>query len=274
MLHIPHWHDCWQCWALLATFVAGGLALVNLGLKTDTHLCTALGSLVFAVSLAWAGPTLAQESEADLQALVNAAEEKGRAQEAGLADWTAQIQARGAAYQAQAQAIESQTGAQVAKGLGMMDDPTLRAAGKTFGQPAPAEGAVYIAVSLSMPPETLRALAADARKVGAKLVIRGLVDGSFKLTFAKAREVFNENSAAGLAIDPQVFRAFHVQGAPTFIVAKAPVEPCGSLNCVSAAPAHDMIAGNISLSAALHQLASAGDQAVDVSSSALDRLGD
>ena len=274
MPHFPIWHDCWTCWALLAGLVAAALSLVNLGLKTDRHLCTALGSLIFAVSLAWAGPTLAQESEADLQALVNAAEVRGRAQEAGLADWTAQIQARGAAYQAQAQAIESQTGAQVAKGLGMMDDPTLRAAGKTFGRPAPAEGAVYIAVSLSMPPETLRALAVDARKVGAKLVIRGLVDGSFKATFARAREVFDEHSAAGLAIDPQVFRAFHVQGAPTFIVSKAPVEPCGSLNCVSAAPAHDMIAGNISLSAALHQLASTGDQAVDVSSSALDRLGD
>lgn len=274
MLHIPLWHDCWACWALFAALVACGLALVNLGLKTDTHLCTVLGSLLFAVSLAWAGPTLAQESEADLQALVNAAEEKGRSQEAGLADWTAQVQARGAAYQAQAQAIENETGVRVAQGLGMMDDPTLRAAGKTFGQPAPAEGAIYIAVSLSMPPDTLRALAADARKVGAKLVIRGLVDGSFKLTFAKAREVFNENSAAGLAIDPQVFRAFHVQGAPTFIVAKAPVEPCGGLNCVSAAPAHDLIAGNISLLAALRQLASAGDQATEVSASALDRLGD
>ena len=52
------------------------------------------------------------------------------------------------------------------------------------------------------------------------------------------------------------------------------MEPCGGLNCVSAAPAHDLIAGNISLPAALRQLASAGDQATDVSSSALERLGD
>jgi conjugal transfer pilus assembly protein TrbC len=245
-----------------------------LGLKTETHLCTALGSLLFALAITWAGPTLAQESEADLQALVDAAQERGRAQEAGLADWTAQIQERGSAYQAQAQAIEAQTGSRVAQGLGMMDDPTLRAAGRSFGQPAPAQGAIYIAVSLSMPPETLRALAADARKVGAKLVIRGLVDGSFKATFAKAREVFNENSAAGLAIDPQVFRAFQVKGAPTFIVARTPVDPCGGLTCVSAAPAHDMIAGNISLAAALRQLSSSGDQAVEISSTALSRLGD
>ncbi len=274
MPHLPLWHECWQCWALLAICVAGGLGLVNVGLKTDLLPCTVIGSLIFAVAIGWAAPSLAQESEADLQALVNAAQERGRAQEAGLADWTTQIQSRAAAYQAQAQEIEGQTGVRVAQGLGMMDDPTLRAAGKTFGQPAPADGAIYIAVSLSMPPDTLRALATDARKVGAKLVMRGLVDNSFKLTFAKARQVFNENSAAGLAIDPQVFRAFAVTGAPTFIVAKSPVEPCGHLDCVSTAPPHDKISGNISLAAALRELASAGDQASDVASSALGRLGD
>ena len=105
-------------------------------------------------------------------------------------------------------------------------------------------------------------------------MVRGFVDGSPAKTMAAARQIFDEDSAGGLAIDPQVFRAYGVQTVPTFIVATSPVTPCqGGLDCTSDATPNDQVHGNISLAAALRLLAEQGQAAPDVASRALKRLG-
>jgi conjugal transfer pilus assembly protein TrbC len=105
-------------------------------------------------------------------------------------------------------------------------------------------------------------------------VIRGLVRGSFKETLLAARQVFDEDSLGGVAIDPNVFRAFNIQAVPTFIAASAPVQPCGKgLDCVPVAPPHDALSCNISLGEALRLLEANGAAGAPAAQSASERLG-
>lgn len=133
---------------------------------------------------------------------------------------------------------------------------------------------VYVAVSFSMPAADLRRLARDAQAAGAVLLVRGLVRGSFRETLLKARQIFDEASLNGVGIDPNVFRAFDIREAPTFIAAAAPVEPCGpGFDCVPSAPPHDRLSGNITLEAALRRLREEGGEGAAAAEAALARLG-
>ena len=269
---IPTWDGGPICWFCFAAVFGVGVSFLNLGVRNGWAVFTALGSGALAAVCLWAEPSLAQDSTADLQALVERAQARAQAVTGSVAKWTATLDHKGDAYEPAAGEIASQNKAAVIKGLGMMDDPALRQAGADMAAPARDPGALYVAVSLSMPTEDLRALARDAQKSGAQLVIRGLVNGSFKETIARAKQVFDEHSASGLAIDPQVFRAFDVKAAPTFIAAAGVVQPCGSLGCLPSAAAYDKVAGNISMEAALTALATAGTSAKPVASAALERL--
>lgn len=71
---------------------------------------------------------------------------------------------------------------------------------------------VYIFVSLSMPKETLKALAGEAKKHNAVLVIRGLIDNSFLKTATFVKEL-----GEGIVLDPLLFRDYNVLAVPTFI---------------------------------------------------------
>jgi conjugal transfer pilus assembly protein TrbC len=104
------------------------------------------------------------------------------------------------------------------------------------------------------------------------VVIRGLVDGSFKATMLRVRQVFDDRSAGGVAIDPQVFKVFNVTAVPTVIAAGSRVEPCGSLGCTPTTPAFDKISGNISLDAALRALADEGTSGQAAARAARARL--
>lgn len=136
-------------------------------------------------------------------------------------------------------------------------------------------GVVYIAVSLSMPPESLRQLARDANKSGATLVIRGLVGNSFAKTRTALKSVLVEGEEAGLVIDPRVFQQFHVDRVPAVIASPQPVEPCeNGLECDRPDVPFDIVRGNISLEQSLKLLASRGEAAPGVARQALERLGD
>ena len=231
-------------------------------------LCMLGGATAFTLALAAEVP----RSEAELQALIDRAQARAAAASGSIAVWALTLERRGDAYEGDARALADQNHAKVAQGLGMMDDPALKAAGAMGPVPA-TQGALYVAVSLSMPPQALRALAEDAGKAHVQVVIRGLEGGSFKTTLEKIRTVFDEKSAAGLAIDPNVFRAFRIEAVPTFVASTAPAEACRGLGCLTATPAHDKMSGNISLGAALRVLASDGDQAAPLAAAALARLG-
>ena len=95
---------------------------------------------------------------------------------------------------------------------------------------------ILVFVSFSMPLQTLKELAMSAEKYNAKLVIRGLVDNSFKKTMKK---LFDFQS--GLEINPNLFKTFNVKQVPTFISLKEDKE-------------QSRLSGNVSLSYAVEKL--------------------
>ncbi len=114
------------------------------------------------------------------------------------------------------------------------------------------EGPVlYVLVSLGMPDEALRRYAYEANELNATLVIRGFYGTSFGDTQMRIGSLFTQDEAAGIIIDPRPFKAFNVTRVPAIVYSEAPIEPCGEIGCVPAAPPHDIVRGNISLRAAL-----------------------
>jgi len=261
------------CWALLGAFVTAGATLAGLGARSGSPPVAALGALTIAAALAWgATPALAD----DAAEVVRRGESRGRAAEASLRDWVAEVGRRGDEYQSEARALAAGNAARLKEGFSYLEGDDLFGGAVDLAQGEAARdeaGVVYVAVSFSMKPEALRALSAQAQSAGAVVVVRGFVGGSVPKTLAAAKSAFEENAASGLAIDPQVFRAFKVERAPTFIVARAPVQPCdGGVACTSAPPPHDKLSGNISLAEALRLLAAKGREAPEVARSALARL--
>jgi len=258
-------------WCVLAALVVGGATAAIVGWVRLNLGLGASGLVIVAVAGLWAAPAMSQSSAEDLEALLKAAQAHVDREQQAIAAWANGLQGRGVAYSGQAAEIQAASQSQLQSGAAMMDDPALRAA--PLGPPAdPAVGGIYVAVSLSMPQEALRALVRDAHKAGATVVIRGLVDGSFKATLLKVREVFNDRSAGGVAIDPQVFKAFGVTAVPAIIAARSAVEPCGKLGCSPEIPPFDRVSGNISLEAALKILADEGENGQAAARAALGRL--
>ena len=257
-----------------------GLSLVLVGYLTARPLWFGLGlaSLIVLISLQ-GFPALAQQDSGELgkvaRNLVDLAEARSKSLEGSLKDWTDQLKDRSQTYQAEAASLAAANRQQLKRGMTMLkDDPFFGDAAALEEADPQNQGVVYVAVSLTMPRAALRQLAADAQRAGAMVVVRGFVEGSPAKTMAAARQIFDEDSAGGLAIDPQVFRAYGVQTVPTFIVATSPVTPCQEgLDCTSDATPNDQVHGNISLAAALKLLADQGQAAPHVASSALKRLG-
>lgn len=95
---------------------------------------------------------------------------------------------------------------------------------------------ILLFVSFSMPMQTLKELAMSAEKYNAKLVIRGLVDNSFKKTMEKLSDF-----QSGLEINPNLFKTFNVKQVPTFIFLKEDKE-------------QSRLSGNVSLTYAAEKL--------------------
>ena len=271
---IPHFDGSVEGWLVMAgLFVCGGV-LLWFGQRLESPALTGLGALGVAATLLWAGPALAAQAGEDLEALAARAKARGEESARTLAPWVQTLKTPTEAQSREAPGVAAGQGAALRRGALHLDDPTMRDAltSTTPGVTGPAPGAVYVAVSLSMPPEALRVLGRDAEKAGVRLVLRGPTEGSFKATALKVRAVFDQRSAAGVAIDPKVFRAFGVTAAPTFVAATGEALPCGTLDCTPKAPGFDKVAGNISLEAALTALAEAGGPGAPAAAAALKRL--
>lgn len=261
------------CWILAAIGVCAGACLVEASLRGRGRVSAVVGLVVVSLTCGWASAHAQDALGADIQAII--AQTKARAEKAaaGLQGFVDGSQGRDNPYAADAAQLSRDNAARIRQGLGMVDS-------KMFGQdvsghlaPALSDGAFYVAVSLTMPVQALRDLSRDVSKAGGKLVIRGLVNNSFPETAAAARRVFDEKSLNGIAIEPQVFRAFRIEQVPVFITAADPVQPCTEgVSCTSVAPAFDKIAGNISTGEALRQLGSRGTGAPKVAREALRKL--
>lgn len=127
---------------------------------------------------------------------------------------------------------------------------------------------LLVFVSFSMPMPTLKALARDVNHVGGKLVLRGLVKGtfsegnfpegsssegnfptgSFPKTLIKLQELQEE-----IIIDPTLFEAYQVERVPTFVLREKTTESAEEKMT------YDVLMGNVSLEFVLEQFAEKGD---------------
>ena len=102
---------------------------------------------------------------------------------------------------------------------------------------------LYVAVSLSMPEQTLVNLFNWSQKLGGKLIMRGLKNNNFTETIAAIKGL----SDKGIAVDinPKIFRAYEIKQVPVFVL----IENGKS----------DLMKGNVSLKYAVEQFKEKGD---------------
>nr|WP_269815678.1 type-F conjugative transfer system pilin assembly protein TrbC [Parvularcula mediterranea] len=156
-------------------------------------------------------------------------------------------------------------------GLAPFDLPELRG-GAEQGEKAQ----VYIFASLGMPDASLKALIRDAARAGVPVLLRGFKGGSLAETAKSLRALLGEEGGSeplgGVLIDPRAFSVFGIDRVPVFVAAAEALPQCRGLDCSVGAPAHDRVAGNMSLKAALRVLGAEGASATQASGSALARL--
>jgi type-F conjugative transfer system pilin assembly protein TrbC len=99
-----------------------------------------------------------------------------------------------------------------------------------------------------MPLETLKALAKQVNALGGALVFRGLVNGNFKETALKLKELGQE-----VLIDPTLFEAYGITSVPTFVLRRS----AGDM--LDEKVPYDRLRGNVSLPHALEQFGTQGD---------------
>lgn len=115
-------------------------------------------------------------------------------------------------------------------------------------------GDLLIFVSFNMPEESLRQLIADAHRVGGRLVIRGLVNNSFKDTTQAVYRLVQESNRGGVMVDPTLFKKFNITQVPAFVV----VDHSNLSQPICSK--YDVLYGNVSLEYALRRFTSAGEE--------------
>ena len=125
---------------------------------------------------------------------------------------------------------------------------------------APGNGAntadVLVFMSLAVPEASWRQWSEQASRIGAPMVLRGVVEGGLTATVSAIR---GRGPLDGAGIDPRLFRLFRIGSVPAVAVVPGGVPPCTSPGCsADAAPAHDLVTGNIGLDGALQAIAREG----------------
>lgn len=149
---------------------------------------------------------------------------------------------------------------------------------KSFGQDkAINQSTLMVFLTLSMPDDALAGWLEQTARAGGVAVIRGFhgdkLSATIKRLTALQAQAPATKTRGGVSIDPTAFTRFDVDVAPSVIVSDAALPPCKTRGCVGdAAPAHDRIAGNITLAHALGLLTRHGDQAPQVAKRHLHQL--
>jgi len=110
-----------------------------------------------------------------------------------------------------------------------------------------------IFVTLDMPTGSLRTLAEQAARSGAVLVLRGLKDQSMRATLAKVQALTGEHSVSW-QIDPEAFKRFAVERAPTFVLMTGSGQTAAEPACTSECPTGTgfvAVAGDVTIDYAL-----------------------
>lgn len=82
-----------------------------------------------------------------------------------------------------------------------------------------SEPEILVFVSLSLPKESLIALAKDAQMHNAKLIIRGVKNNSFK-EMLKAIQSLGKELEGAIEVNPELFKEYKVTAVPTFVLVK------------------------------------------------------
>jgi conjugal transfer pilus assembly protein TrbC len=117
-----------------------------------------------------------------------------------------------------------------------------------------AEPRVLIAVSLSLPPETLDHLAQQAARVGAHLVLRGVVGDSLTKTATATAPYIKKYPGVQFDIDPTIFRRFRIERVPTFVLTRDDQELRSCTKECDASDYYVSVAGDVSLDYALEHI--------------------
>lgn len=129
---------------------------------------------------------------------------------------------------------------------------------------------IMIFVSFSMPDESLKAYMRDAKKIHASLVIRGLIDNSFKKTFQHISLLIKQSGGNGIELNPLWFKRFNIKSVPTVVVVNNDGE-CIRNNTCQIDSDYDSVAGNITLISALRLIRDRGINK-EIAKVAIDKL--
>ena len=112
---------------------------------------------------------------------------------------------------------------------------------------------VLVFMSLAVPEPSWRQWSAQSARIGAPMVLRGVVEGGLAAT---VRAIQGRGAQDGAAIDPRLFRLFRIGSVPAVAVVPGGVPACSSPGCsADAVPPHDLVTGNIGLDGALEAIA-------------------
>lgn len=87
--------------------------------------------------------------------------------------------------------------------------------GESIKQKSPS---VIIFVSFSMPEKSIQSYLYDAKKIHADVVIRGLINNSFKETFFKMASIVKQAGGGGVELNPPLFKKFNITNVPAVVV--------------------------------------------------------
>ncbi len=128
---------------------------------------------------------------------------------------------------------------------------------------------ILVFVSFSMPKESMKLWMEQAQKVGGVVVLRGLINNSFKETAAKMTDLIKEDPAVkGLEIDPTLYKKFSITKVPALVVTLQnnclPTESC--------LPDYDVVYGNTTMAYGLKKIADANTLRSPIAAEALKKL--
>lgn len=121
----------------------------------------------------------------------------------------------------------------------------------------PLEGNVIIFISFSMPKESIKGWINEGKKIHAPVIIRGLVNNSFKDTVSKLTELMSDNQG-GVQLDPVLFNEYNIKQVPAVVVKNN--------------NQYDVVYGDVHLDYALQSIIKRNDELTSVAGMALRNL--
>jgi conjugal transfer pilus assembly protein TrbC len=126
---------------------------------------------------------------------------------------------------------------------------------------------IMIFVSFSMNEASLKQWLQQGEQIQVPVVIRGLVDHSFKKTLQKIADLTRDNHG-GVQLDPTLFQKFQIEQVPAVVVFKE----ASCLSSQSCLQDYDVVYGNVTLEYALQTIVDQHDALSPLASNAVHTL--